>query len=957
MPGLPTGTVTFLFTDIEGSTRLLQQLGNLYEDVLAEYRRLLRSVFQENGGREVDTQGDSFFIAFARARDALVASVTAQRSIVNSQWPRDVSVRVRMGLHTGEPLRMETGYTGMDVHRAARICGAGHGGQILLSETTSALIAEDLPRELTLRDLGKHNLKDLAYPQHLFQVVAPDLPADFPPLKSVDLLPNNLPRYLTSFVGRERELQEIKTSLSAVRLLTLTGTGGAGKTRLAVHVAAEVLEEFPDGAWIIELAALADPELVSQAVAIALHLTEQPKQPWRQTLVEHLRSKTLLLLLDNCEHLLSASAQLADALLRECPGLRILATSREGLGITGELTCTVPSLKLPDIAHLPPVEQLPQYEAVRLFIERALFSRPGFQLTRNNAQAVAQICYRLDGIPLAIELAAARVKTMPVETIAVRLDDRFRLLTGGSRTALPRHQTLRAALDWSYALLTEAERVLFCRVVAFTGGFTLDAAENVCTNDPNDDDNVLELLTRLVDKSLVIFDEHDSQGRYRLLETVRQYGLARLLELGEADLIRKRHRDFFLALAERAEKELTGTDQGVWLDRLEREHDNIRAVFDSSLVDVELGMRLASALWRFWMVRGYVGEGRARFATLLGRATGTEPAVVRAKTLTGAGILAWQQGDYAAARALNEEGLTILRELGEKSSIADALNNLGRVATAQGDYTAARGLYEETLAIRRELKDTVGIAPVLNNLGVIALEQGDYVAALGLYEESLAIKRGLGDKLGIAFALNNLGLVATAQSAYTLARSYYEESLAIAREVKDKGGIISYTLNNLGDVAFHQGEYGSAQVLYKESLAIKEELGDKLGIAYSLNNLGDVAFHQLDYAEAQSLYEESLSIRKTLGDKLGIAECLEGLAGLAGVQGQSERAARLFGAAEALRKTVGAPLSPADRTEYERKVSFARAGHDEAAFSTAWTQGQEMTLEQAVEHALIGKIA
>ncbi len=450
MASLPTGTVTFLFTDIEGSTRLLQQLGDHYADVLAEHRRLLRSISQENGGQEVDTQGDSFLIAFPRAKDALRSAVEAQRSIVSNQWPQEVSVRVRIGLHTGEPLRAETGYTGIDVHRAARICAAGHGGQILLSETTRALIAEDLPGEVTLRDLGKHSLKDLAYPQHLFQVVAASLPADFPPLRSLEVLPNNLPPQLTSFIGRERDMGDIKRLLATTRLVTLTGAGGSGKTRLAFQVAADVLEEYLNGVWVVELAALSDPDLVPKAVSAALDVPEQPGRPILATLADALRHRTVLLLLDNCEHLLHACAHLAQTLLRACPHLRILATSREALGVEGETIYRVPSLSLPETQSLP-LERLVEFEAVRLFVDRAIAALPSFVVNAKNARQVATICRQLDGIPLAIELAAPRVKALSVDHIAERLHDRFRLLASGRRTALPRHQTLRAAIDWSYA--------------------------------------------------------------------------------------------------------------------------------------------------------------------------------------------------------------------------------------------------------------------------------------------------------------------------------------------------------------------------------------------------------------------------------------------------------------------------------------------------------------------------
>ena len=471
MPALPTGTVTFLFTDIEGSTTLLQRLGDRrYAEVLAEHQRILRAAFAEGNGQEIDTQGDAFLVAFPRASDAVGAAVAAQQALTQHAWPDGASLRVRMGLHTGEPHSGETGYVGIDVHRAARIAAAGHGGQILLSDVTHGLVVRDLPEGVSLRDLGEHRLKDLAHQHRLFQVMSADLPAHFPPIRSLDALPNNLPRQLTSFIGRDKEIADVKRLLSTAYLVTLTGSGGAGKTRLALQVAADVVERYPDGIWLIELAPIADPALVPKTVASALNVPEQPGRGMTDTLVDVLRRRTLLLVLDNCEHLLAACAGLTAALLRVCSQVHILATSREGLGVPGETLWRVPSLSLPDARRLPTPEDLVLYEAVRLFVDRAKATAPGFGVTSENASAVAQVCHRLDGIPLAIELAAARVNVLAVEQIAARLDDRFRLLTGGSRMVLPRQQTLRAAIDWSYNLLSETERALFGRLSVFSGG-------------------------------------------------------------------------------------------------------------------------------------------------------------------------------------------------------------------------------------------------------------------------------------------------------------------------------------------------------------------------------------------------------------------------------------------------------------------------------------------------------
>jgi predicted ATPase len=710
----------------------------------------------------------------------------------------------------------------MDVHRAARICGTGHGGQVLLSDTTRGLV-EDPQQGVSFRDLGKHRLKDLALPQRLFQVIVPDLPSDFPPPLSLDALPNNLPIQLTSFVGREQEIGEVKSLLTTTRLLTLMGTGGCGKTRLALQVATEVLEEFPDGVWVVELASLSDPVLVPQAVASTLDVREQPGRPLPETLVNYLRPLSLLLLVDNCEHLLPTCAEVANVLLRSCPRLHILTTSRESLGIAGETRWQVPPLSLPEAHHLPSAEELVRYEAVRLFVERASAALPTFKLTDQNAPVVARICHRLDGIPLAIELAAARTRVLTVEQIAIRLDDRFRLLANGSRITLPRHQRLRAAFDWSYDLLSGAEQILLRRLSGFAGGFTLNATEAVCASDEIAEQEMLDLLTHLVDKSLVIVEERDDEARYRLLETVRQYAWEKSQESGEAH-IRARHLTFFLSLAEAAAPGLVGERQAAWLNRLERDHDNLRAALEWSADQPEVGLRLAAALAQFWEVHGYWTEGRERLASMLDRTKASGPSAVRAKALTAVGRLAWYQGDYAAARTRHEESLAINRELGVKQGIAQSLSNLGLVALDQGDYTAARVLYEQSLAINGELGDKQGIGRALGNLGIVACRLGDYASARSLHEQTLMMFRELGGKRDIA-----------------------------------------YTLNNLAEVAFHQGEHVWAGTLFRQSIAMKQELGDRYGIAYTLERMAALSNREKRPERAAKLLGAAQGLRESIG--------------------------------------------------------------------------------------------
>lgn len=913
----PAGIVTFLFTDIEGSTQLWQQYPDQMQAALARHHALLRQAVESHGGYVFQIIGDALCAAFSNAAQGLTASVVAQRAMREATWGDMGMPRVRMALHTGTS-ELHTGdyvageyASGLTLSRVTRLLSASHGSQILISRATYELVSAHLPQDVTLRDMGERRLKDLIRPEHIYQIIASDLPQDFPPLKTLDSRPNNLPAPVTSFVGREREIKEVKNLFAATHLLTLMGTGGSGKSRLSLHVAADLIDDFDNGVWFIELAPITNPTLVPQVVASVLGVHEESKQPLMDTLTHYLRDKCVLLVLDNCEHLIDACARLVDTLLRAAPHLKILASSREALRIVGESTFHVPALSIPDAKPLPPIAALAQFEAVRLFIDRAVAVSPGFMLTDTNATAIAQICRQLDGIPLAIELAAARAKAMTVHQIAERLNDRFRLLTGGSRAAQPRQQTLRALIDWSHDLLTEQEKLLWQRLAVFVGGWTLPSAEAICASDPIDRFEIIDLLTNLVDKSLVNADQSNESTRYSMLETIREYGIEKLCASGEDTIVRKRHADYFLRLAEEAEPKLQVLIQKEWQVRLETEHDNLRSAFTYYLdAEPAVALRLADRMGYLWQVRGYATEGRVTIDRAL-QAAHPPPKELLAKALFWKGIFASRQGDYENAKKPLEESLALSRDLGDKRGCASALTSLGIIAWAQGENALAEKMYRESLALFHELGDDQRVAKVLSNLGNLTLSQGNYAASQRYSEESVAVSRKLGDKLGLAYALNNLGVI----------------------------------------MEIH-GDLAGAHRAYEESVAISKEHGEKMAFGYSLNGLAHVMLLQNDLAAARRYYLESLTAMQQVGDKRGIAYCLEGFAKVAVKSSRAECALRLIAAAQVLRQAIGSPLNQAERAESDADIAAARGLLDSAVFETASAEGSAMTMEQAIEEAL-----
>ena len=914
MTGISTGTITFLFTDVEGSTKLWERNPEAMSQALSHHDELIRNAVEAHDGFVFKTVGDAFYVAFSPAAEAVEAAIDVQKSLLSEDWEETGPLKVRIALHTGTADERNGDYFGPTLNRAARLLSAGHGGQVLLSLSTQELVRDQLPLGAALRDLGVRRLKDLSRPEHVFQLTAPDLPASFPPLNTLDVRLNNLPIQPTPLLGREREVAEIVDLLrhANVRSLTLTGTGGTGKTRLALQSAAELIDDFEDGVFLVALAPISDSELVASTVAGALSVSESAGRALKEDLRDFLSTMELLLVLDNFEQVVDA-APLVGELLSCCPGLKVLATSRTLLRIYGEHEYAVRPLELPDPMHLPPIETLGQYEAIRLFTERARAAKSDFSLTKENAPAVAEICVRLDGLPLAIELAAARIKLLSPQAMCSRLSDPLKFLTGGARNLPERQRTLRGAIAWSHALLNEGEQALFAKLSVFSDGCALEAVEAVCDAKGDLFVDVLEGLSSLLDKSLLRQEEGiEGEPRFVMLETIREYARERLELSGEAAEVRRMHAEYFLALAEHDASEQQGPEEAAWLERLDLEHDNLRAALSWTLQaeEAELGMRLAGALWQFWDMRGYYSEGRRWLEEALakdGRAS-----AVRAKALEGVGWLADLQGDIDRAVAAAEEGLRLgARTKIQSSYKASFLRILGSAAYVHGDHEQAARLYEESLALSREARDERGVASSLLQLGNVSGDRGDHEEAKKFYEEGLALSRKLDDKALLASALISVG------AEFLL-----------------------------------QGDHERGAMLNEEAAELYRERGNRGHLQYALDNLGWAALMRGNLQQAEVLHRESLALSRQLGDKLVAAEALEGLACSASARGEAERVARLFGVAEFLREAVGYRQEPREHALREPYLVAARPRLSEARWDAAWAEGRRLGFEDAIAYAL-----
>ena len=881
---LPVGTVTLLLADIQGSTGIWERAEPSMPEVIGRFDSIVEEIIlRHNGVRPIEQgEGDSFVAAFSRPSEAVSCALDLQVLLAKEPWPEGTEPSLRIGVHTGEvQLRNDGNYIGRTINRCARLRELGHGGQTLLSRATHDLVVDRLPAGAALTDMGVVRLRDLARPEQVFQLSHPELRDEFPPLRSLDAVPNNLPLAQTSFIGREREIADVRRLLAETRLLSLTGPGGCGKTRLALQAAAEVLDEYRDGVWFVDLAPLIDPELVAKAVISAVGAVEVPARTATEVLMRELAGKRTLVILDNCEHLLAASATLTDVLLNSCPSLAVIATSREPLGVAAETSYRVPSLSVPPEGEPAPIDGLSQYEAVRLFIERALKARPNFKVTNDNAAAVAQICHRLDGIPLAIELAAVRTRFLTPDRLLEGLEDRFRLLAGGPRTALPRQQTLHASVDWSYQLLGESRKALMRRLAVFAGGFTLDATEDVCAGDEIQRIDVLDLLGGLVDRSLVIMSEEGSEARYHLLETIRQYGLGVLADSGEEEAVRRRHRDHYLRLAEASEPGFLSGSPGSVSRSIGADHDNVRAALEwsSRTNDAISVARIAASLPHFWSNGGHFHEGR-RWLDAAISSDISDPAL-RAKVLWGHAWLSAHLFDYLAVPAVAIEAQELYRSLGNGMGVGRVHALLGWISVQLEGPGAARDRFEQGFSSAQAAGDLWGQAFALGGMGFAEIWR-DPPTARTFLQKSISAQTRIGDETWRRVSILDLGIAECFNGELRSSQRTLEdiiEDLRIARELV----WLCTGLSFLGMCRTYLGTYEAARSDLDEAREIAQAIGLRMMEANVLFFLGILERVEGNSARARECLERALSFpeavpffRASYLQELALTELLDG---------------------------------------------------------------------------------
>ena len=960
MKTLPTGTVTFLFTDIEGSTKLSQEYPDNMPVLLSRHNEILRQAIENHNGFVFQIVGDSFSAAFHDPSDALNAAMDGQRALAMETWS-PAPIRVRMGIHTGSAQLEDnkngsrySGYAALALTQ--RVMSAGHGGQTLVSKIVHDSLSNNIPENIQLRDMGTHRLKGFNQSTHIYQANGSDLQNEFPRLNTLDVSPNNLPVQLNKFIGRKKEMAIIKEMLGTSRLVTLTGSGGAGKTRLSLETAETLQDENPHGVWFVELASQTDPAAVPPTIASTLGLVEIEGTPVLNQLQDFCKERTLLIVLDNCEHLIEACAEISNSLLRACPNLRILASSREALGVPGEAPYRVPSLKLPGPDALDDLEEFEAIEAVQLFTERAKTALADFALTSDNAPVVARICQRLDGIPLAIELAAVRVKMLSVEQISERLDDRFRLLTGGSRTALPRQQTLRALIDWSYGLLNDKEKTLLRRLSVFTNGWDLEAAEAVCADEKIDSYEILDLLTSLVDKSLVITEQTEIgvryHIRYRRLETIRQYAREKFLETEEVETQRNAHLAYFVQMAEAAETDIDKPEIITWLKRLDHNSENIFSAIAWAVdSDVTSGLRIISALFKYWEIKEKIQEPSIWFTRLADKMDESIPPSVRAKAYYAGYAILFFSGDYQEKLNYVEKSLAFYESIQDHHNVARTKMFNAYHQFNAGDVDKSEMTILENLTYYEQVGDKNGMADCYSFMSGNLYSTRDMTLALSYGKKSLALFEETGNLLGIKYALYSLIRNAFWTENLDNAQEYLEQVWDLEQKMFIPKTSFLHQME--GRLCFYAGDYECARIRLLESLEIDEASGRKSNTIWSQIPLALIELREGNSQEAFRRLLTSVELLPFVNNyKIAKIFLLEVFAELAIHLEKTEPAARILAWADVSRIDIGDPRPRIEQKGVNKLLEIIHSTLDSSTLADVQSAGEKMTYDEALEYAL-----
>lgn len=947
----PTGYVTFLFTDIEGSTKLAQNYASEYNDLLSKHNTILQETFELNSGYVFKKIGDAFCAAFPNAESAAKAAIDTQLKLA-SEFSGDIELKVRMGIHSGEAEFVDNDYIGyVSLSRVNRIMSAAQGGQILISQIVQDSLKDNHTLNLSFKDFGKRRLKDIIIPEHIYQIISEGLLTDFAPLKSLDARQNNLPSSLSKFVGRRKEIEEIKKLFSNLRLITLTGMGGTGKTRLAIQLVSEMIDEFENGVWIIEFSPITDPDLIVKEISKILNLKEEPERDDLEVLKEYLKDKNILLIFDNCEHLLERCAVITETLLSFCPKLKIISTSREPFNIQGEIIYKIPPLSMPEKIRNKSFEELSDYESVKLFLERANSVNANFLLTHYNIYDVAELCKKLDGIPLAIELAAKRINVLPVDKILSRLDDRFKLLTGGSATALPRQKTLKALIDWSYDLLNQNEQLLLQRLSVFMGGWNLEAAEEICSDDNIDQYEVLDLVNSLHDKSLITFNECDGVGRYGMLESIKFYAQEKLTD--RDDLMRK-HFEYFLNITSVVKQKEKGMDQLQWLELVDEELDNVRKDIQwASENSSEDAYRIVINVFDFWQNKGYLKEG---FASLMKVKNSIEIPDIKLKAdlLFRIARICYELGKFEELEEYSTEALELYREINDKEGILKALNTLGLKFYTEMDYDGAIKLNEEALALSIEINSKEGKANSLYNLSFPVSNHGDFARSISLKEEALKLAKEIRNEHLTAHILLSLSISHSRKIIDTKKASLYsEESLNLSRKLNDQY-LISVNLVNLADLKLHfeDKNYEEAEYLLLDAYKISKDCGYIMNISPIRNNLGGLYLETDQVIKAKVIYQEYMNERSIPGSEFFLNDVISGFSRVYLKDRKYEKALLLYGYIDTISHTLKKKSTKDSAELTNEEKSFLKKELGEVRYEQLWSESQSLKIEDAVEICL-----